>query len=231
MVDGMMSKQIASRHAALIPVAEGLSLEEKRRTRLLEVAERSFSQDGYNAVTMDVIARAAGVSKKTLYKSFSSKGELFAAIIFEYQRNFHIPVPTEGSSDLEGLQEILLKMTNFILDGHAVDIVRAIITEFNDRPGLGCVFHRQATRSACLGLETYLASLAKNGRYAIDDPAEAAKMLLGMIINDFHTRMLLGISKQPSAALIKRQIVEAATIFLRGVRALNGCEADRISTS
>ena len=36
---------------------------------------------GYGAVSMDAIARAAGVSKATLYAYFSSKDQLFATII------------------------------------------------------------------------------------------------------------------------------------------------------
>ena len=38
---------------------------------------------GYGAVSMDAIARAAGVSKATLYAYFSSKDQLFATIIGE----------------------------------------------------------------------------------------------------------------------------------------------------
>ena len=39
--------------------------------------------DGYGAASMDAIAKAAGVSKATVYAHFSGKDQLFAAIIAE----------------------------------------------------------------------------------------------------------------------------------------------------
>ena len=50
---------------------------------MLEAAASLFMAHGYGAVSMDAIARAAGVSKATLYAHFSSKDRLFATIIDE----------------------------------------------------------------------------------------------------------------------------------------------------
>jgi AcrR family transcriptional regulator len=48
-------------------------------TKILSVAVESFSQYGFKTITMDDIARKAGISKKTLYQHFSSKPEVVAA--------------------------------------------------------------------------------------------------------------------------------------------------------
>src|SRR5690606_31258408 len=45
--------------------------------RLMEKAEELFCKLGYKAVSMDDIATAAGISKMTIYKYFSSKEDLF----------------------------------------------------------------------------------------------------------------------------------------------------------
>lgn len=47
--------------------------------RILEVAYAHFLSRGYKHTTMDDIAQALGMSKKTLYKHFSGKLELLAA--------------------------------------------------------------------------------------------------------------------------------------------------------
>lgn len=44
--------------------------------RILDAAERLFTEDGYGPTTMAGIARAAGVSKQTVYNTFGSKAEL-----------------------------------------------------------------------------------------------------------------------------------------------------------
>src|ERR1700759_1201686 len=54
-----------------------------KRQLVLEAATSLFMAQGYGAVSMDAIARAAGVSKGTLYAHFSSKDRLSAPIIGE----------------------------------------------------------------------------------------------------------------------------------------------------
>src|SRR5260370_7766636 len=48
---------------------------------ILAAAERTFLASGFGAVTMDAIAREAGVSKATVYAHFTGKEELFGAIV------------------------------------------------------------------------------------------------------------------------------------------------------
>jgi AcrR family transcriptional regulator len=46
------------------------------RKRILEIATEQFARYGVRAVTMEDIARQAGVSKKTIYQEFSDKKDL-----------------------------------------------------------------------------------------------------------------------------------------------------------
>src|SRR5579863_1239686 len=48
---------------------------------ILAAAERAFLARGFGAVTMDAIAREAGVSKATVYAHFTGKEELFGAFV------------------------------------------------------------------------------------------------------------------------------------------------------
>ena len=51
------------------------------RERIVAAATRLFYDEGIRAVSMDAVAEKAGVSKKTLYYHFASKGDLIAATI------------------------------------------------------------------------------------------------------------------------------------------------------
>src|SRR5215467_2687910 len=51
-----------------------------KKLAVLKAALRLFLEQGYGATSMDAIARAAGVSKATLYAHLKNKEELFAAI-------------------------------------------------------------------------------------------------------------------------------------------------------
>src|SRR5918998_1702543 len=54
---------------------------DQRRAQLLDAANTVFTLRGYHAAAMDDIAEAAGVSKPVLYQHFSSKLELYLALL------------------------------------------------------------------------------------------------------------------------------------------------------
>ena len=52
-----------------------------RSESILAAATRTFLAGGFGAVSMDTIAREAGVSKATVYAHFAGKEELFGAMV------------------------------------------------------------------------------------------------------------------------------------------------------
>src|ERR1700678_1946704 len=55
----------------------------ERRDQLLLVARRIFAERGFQATTMDEIAKEAGFTKPILYQYFESKGDLYRQIVAE----------------------------------------------------------------------------------------------------------------------------------------------------
>jgi len=53
----------------------------ERRAQLLEVARRMFGTAGYHSVSMDTVAKEAGVTKPILYDHFPSKRDLYLALL------------------------------------------------------------------------------------------------------------------------------------------------------
>src|SRR5258708_3764529 len=54
--------------------------ETDKRDRILDAAQRLFVRYGVKRTSIDEVAREAGIAKGTVYLSFGSKAELFAAI-------------------------------------------------------------------------------------------------------------------------------------------------------
>src|SRR6201991_3477474 len=71
---------VASTRAALSLVADEDS---SKRRQILDGARKLFLDLGFDAASMGEIARAAGVSKGTLYVYFADKNRLFEAIVEE----------------------------------------------------------------------------------------------------------------------------------------------------
>lgn len=68
---------------------------------MLEAAERVICRHGYQAATMDEIAREAEFSKATLYKYFKNKGEIFLEIILKYVEEIRSELIAISQSKLE----------------------------------------------------------------------------------------------------------------------------------
>ncbi|MET0363609.1 MAG: TetR/AcrR family transcriptional regulator, partial [Sphingobium sp.] len=65
----------------MTPVSRREMRRQDRRDAILCVAGESFLEHGYTGTTMSGIAATLGGSKGTLWSYFSSKEELFAAVI------------------------------------------------------------------------------------------------------------------------------------------------------
>jgi AcrR family transcriptional regulator len=62
-------------------ITQNEEIRQARSTQILQAARQVFAQQGFHATRMSDIAQAAGVSQGTLYHYFSSKDELFLAVL------------------------------------------------------------------------------------------------------------------------------------------------------
>src|SRR5262245_20089706 len=71
----------AQAQARIGPQTALIAEDSAKRRQIVEGARRIFLAQGFDAASMNDIAKAAGVSKGTLYVYFQDKEELFAAIV------------------------------------------------------------------------------------------------------------------------------------------------------
>src|SRR5271168_3200661 len=81
--------------AQLKPAPQAAEDSAKRR-QIVEGARKIFLAQGFDAASMSDIARAAGVSKGTLYVYFDNKEQLFQAIVHQ-----ECQVHAESAFDLD----------------------------------------------------------------------------------------------------------------------------------
>jgi AcrR family transcriptional regulator len=81
-----------------------------KRERILDAAQRLFVRYGVKRTSIDDVAQEAGIAKGTVYLSFKSKAELFAAIADRLCANIHADaqrIILEATSPVERLVGIL----------------------------------------------------------------------------------------------------------------------------
>jgi AcrR family transcriptional regulator len=67
-------------------LAAACSASSAPRARILEAARSLFAERGVREVSLEEVARAAGVGKATLFRRFGDGGALFLALLDEHER-------------------------------------------------------------------------------------------------------------------------------------------------
>ncbi len=171
----------------------------RNRRAILESARALFEERGVTCVTMEEMARAAGVGKGTLYRHFPNKGMLCQALLDEPTRRFQgetlelLRAAEIGPSDkLAVFLGRLILFTDENLDllygGHEALLGTGRLAEY-DRPAYDW------RRGTVLGL-LRLAAGAGELRDGVDDLEYLADALLAPLNVDlfYHQRRVRGIS-------------------------------------
>ena len=77
-----------------------------KKEQVIEAARRLFHQFGFKKVSMDEIAKEAGVTKKTIYMYFGSKEELLKYFIQEEIRNMEDIVEKVETQQLDFFETV-----------------------------------------------------------------------------------------------------------------------------
>ncbi|MDE3095657.1 MAG: TetR/AcrR family transcriptional regulator [Chloroflexota bacterium] len=84
---------------------QGIGHDPEKRQRLIEAAAKQFARSGFDAASMDGIAREAGVAKGTTYLYFRGKRDLFLAVLDELRRRLDAaPAPDATQPPREALR-------------------------------------------------------------------------------------------------------------------------------
>lgn len=86
---------------------------QKREAFIIESADRLFSLSGYEATTMNDLAQATNLTKRTLYKYFVSKDDLFFAVILNGYQKLWREISCECEKGQTGLEKLELSCTAF----------------------------------------------------------------------------------------------------------------------
>ncbi len=192
--------------------------------QVLEGARTVFLRDGFEGASVDDIARAAGVSKATLYSYFADKRLLFAEVArLECRRQADAAVQLIDTSmpPETVLPEAGRRILTFLTSEFGMGIFRVCLAESHRFPELGHDFYHSGPLLVRERLAEYLRKAVARGELAIDDIDLAADQFAELCKADIHGRMLCGIQPCCTPRDIDRTVNGAVEMFLAryGVRA------------
>ena len=156
------------------------------REAIVRAAERLFLEHGFGAVSMDDLAEAAGVARRTLYNQFGSKEEIIREVLQEVSDRLEHAFPP-GIETRGDVEEVLRLVARGILDLHVnpayLGFFRMAVADSRQFPWIAeafaAVMDPQRER-----LPRYLAHLTAMGVLDCRNPTLAARQFSGML-NEF----------------------------------------------
>ena len=159
-------------------------LTDRKREAILRAAVAEFREFGFAGTSMDRIAATAEVSKRTVYNHFSSKDELFAAILWqlwEASRALESAAYDPARPLREQLLAFVEQKLRLLSDASFIDLSRVAMAELVHAPERArAMMDRLAEKEE--GLTTWIRAAQADGRLHTNiAPADAAHQLQGMV--------------------------------------------------
>ncbi|MEU9134221.1 TetR/AcrR family transcriptional regulator [Kitasatospora sp. NPDC048540] len=119
----------------------GSRRDEAARLAVLHAADDLLVEHGFGALTVEAIARRAGVAKQTIYRWWPSKTEILLDTLIE-DSDKRLPVPTDGTT-VESIRAYLRGFARFITRDPAGKVLLALLAQAQHDPGMARTFHRR----------------------------------------------------------------------------------------
>ena len=200
---------VATRPAPLRVAAEEDS---SKRRQILDGASKVFLDLGFDGASMGEIARAAGVSKGTLYVYFADKSRLFEAIVaqetLEQSRlSFNFDPARDVRTTLRDFGQNYIHLICRPGGGSAIRTVMAIAERM---PDVGRRYYENVLEKTINSLARYLETHVAANDVAIEDCQLAASQFMMMCQASLFLPFIFQAAPPPSSERIA-QVVESAT--------------------
>ncbi|KAB7739407.1 TetR family transcriptional regulator [Parvibaculum sedimenti] len=157
------------------------SVSENKHAAILKAGRKHFLEHGYSGAAAADIAREADVSTATLYKHFSSKEELFVAVVKDADHEEEIP-PFPDNASLEDTMVAVLNnylITHF--EKNATALLRIVIAEVPGAPDLARDTFNEFIVSRYQKLADIVDQLIAHGTLKPHDSHFGVRLLIGAI--------------------------------------------------
>lgn len=191
-----------------------------RHAALLEHALEHFLERGYEQATIEAIAAAVSMTKRTVYARYPDKAALFLAAVRRGVEGVAVTDARIAAALDPDLARTLTNIARLRIDvvgtPRGLRLQRIINAESYRFPALIGIYYARATEPTVLALAAVLRRATAAGALALDDPVLAANVFLGMAVSGPVRFILSGNALAPEA--LEARIAFAVRLFLDGAR-------------
>lgn len=192
----------------------------QRQQALLEKALDMFLRKGYTQTTLDDIAAAMRMTKRTIYNAYGGKEALFKAAVGRAIEKNRTPLEEVRALESDNLESTLKDVAKLrlekLLSPDGVRLQRIVNAESYRFPELIQMVYRDSTGPTIEFLTQLLSKHAANGEIAVDQPEACAGIFLNMAVGTPARASLAGML--PHSSMSQQQHINYCVhLFLHGV--------------
>jgi len=190
----------------------------ERLAAILEAAEQTFLEKGYERGSLDDVARKANASKATIYAHFGNKLGLFQAILSTRLAQIEQPLKT-GEATHAPVRSVLTAFgqgfLRTLLAPVPLKMYRLVASQGINFPELARMAYVNGPRQAIAGLGAYLKHRTELGELDVPDPETTAEFFLMSLRGTLQMQALGGLIQPPFEEAIDAKVAAAVDMILR----------------
>ena len=200
------------------PPRRGRPRDAGKRDAIVAAARALFLAEGADAVPLDAVIAAAGISKATFYANFADRSALLEAVIEREARRV-VPENLAPDDDIPAaLVAFGERLLTLLTDPDIIGFERLIAAATRAHPELPGRFFEAGPGRSRAALAALIARADAAGLVRVDDPRLAAEELAGLWQGMMRIEMSMAGMPPPDPAARRARVERGVAVFLRAYR-------------
>ena len=189
----------------------------KKEKEVLKVASDYFLSHGYQGTSINAMARDSGISKESIYRYFSSKKDLFEAVIIkelaDYRKRLGFLTIEYESMPLDAaLRQVAESILQAVSNDRVLALRRLIFHEAVQSPDIGAIYYEIGPRAAYEYLEKIFSAHQQETDFT---PERLSWHFVSMVLHRIMLQRECAVLKAPTKAEIRQHAKQVAGEFLQ----------------
>jgi AcrR family transcriptional regulator len=192
-----------------------------RRLQIVRTAMDLFARKGFDGTTTKEIALASGVTEAIIFRHFSTKEDLYSAII-DYkmkERRLQVQAALDEAAARRDDRAFFTRLAQAILDHYGEDpsFMRLMFYSALEGHRLSQMVYETHAAEMFRYLARYISQRIKEGAFRPINPRVAVRAFVGMAVHHALVRELFDPQQKLLALSDRRAAATFADIFLNGI--------------
>jgi AcrR family transcriptional regulator len=192
---------------------------QQRHEQLLDRALEMFLEKGYELTTIEAIAAAVGMTKRTVYARYEDKAALFRAAVQRAIERYIVPIETVRAAETDDLEETLIAIARMrlrnTLSPAGLRLQRILNNESYRFPEIHRLAYEQSARPTALFLTDLIERHVDNPAVHAADRELLGVSFLNFVVGGPVRGIVMGSSIDEEA--LEERVRYCVRLFLQGV--------------